>query len=81
MQGDGSHRVIKYKHMSILSREWSLGVLHKFTESLTTSVINKINPNEQYIIGKFNLLKNDYYIDDDQMPHKDYPPRMTTLVI
>ena len=69
---------MKYKHTSTIQKEWSTGELKTFTEELTTSVINKINPNEKYMIGKLNLLKNDYHIDDDQMPLKDYSPRMIT---
>ena len=78
VQSDGSHCVMKYKHMSTVHREWLTGVLHKITEILTKLVINKINPNEQYTIGKFNLLKNDGLNTHDQQPHNDYPPRMST---
>jgi hypothetical protein len=69
---------MKYKHTSTIHKEWSTGVLKMFTEESTTSVINKINPNEQYMIGKSNLLKNNGFITHDQMPHKDYPSRMST---
>jgi len=31
--------------------------------------------NDKYVIGKFNLLKNDGYIPYDQDPHYDYPRR------
>ena len=65
VQSDGSRRVMKHKYTSTLPREWSHGLLHEFTKTLTTSVIDKINPNEQYMIGKLNLLKNDGFITRD----------------
>jgi len=32
----------------------------------------------EYTMVKYNLLKNEGRIDDDQMPHRDYPPRLAT---
>ena len=79
VQSDGQARKMKYKHTASPHTRWSADVhLRTFTEQLTTSVINKINPNEQYQIGKLNLLKNTNHIYHDQMPHKDYLPRKNT---
>ena len=78
VQSDGSKRVMRYKHTTSPPTQWSSGLLNRFTEELTTSVIIKINPNQKYRIGKFNLLKNDGYIHHDQQPHNDYPSRMST---
>ena len=36
---------------------------------------NGSNPDCDYILGKFNLLKNVGYISVDQQAHTDYPPR------
>ena len=78
VQSDGSKLVMRFKHISTPPTQWSSWLLNRFTEELTALVINKINPNKEYMIGKFNLLKNDYYITNNQQPHKDYPPRMNT---
>ena len=50
-------------------------------EELKSTFMNVILPNKEYIVGKFSLLKNDEHTQYDQMPHRDYPPRLITWVI
>ena len=60
----------------------------KFLQNLQTKVLDKIfNKSDcpydipegsQYILGKYNLLKNNGHVSMDQQAHTDYPNRLPT---
>ena len=41
--------------------------------SIKTEIFNINLPNSNYCLGKYNLLKNDGEVKDDQNSHYDYP--------
>ena len=69
---------MKYKYTSTVHKYWSEGSLRKFREEIESTVMNMIIPSEEYILGKFNLLKNEGHIQYYHIPHRDYPPHLTT---
>ena len=77
-ENDGSMWMVKYKHTVIVHKVWSIGLLNAFTNNLKKNAIDKMHPNEQYMIGKFDILEKGGIIDNDQMPHRDYPPILST---
>ena len=56
-------------------RLWESKKMTAFKDDIKELNLDKVFNNEPYMIGKFNLLKNDGYIPYDQDPHYDYPPR------
>ena len=46
-----------------------------FLSNIQRLILDKIFHDQQYIIGKYNLLKNTGEIKHDQMHHRDYQPR------
>ena len=76
---------MKYKPSSKLPREWDTGLPNKFLnhimKQVLVKILNKKDENLKYMIGKYNLLKNAGYIQYDQMPHTDYPPRLMMRVL
>ena len=77
---NGPNRMMKYKPSSKLPTEWDTGLPAKFKKNITKQLLEKVLNNREenliYIIGKYNILKNAGYIQYDQMPHTDYPPRL-----
>ena len=79
VEDQGSNRQMKYKHCSKMPHEWDLDPhLRKFLITMTNVVLGRyLGPDHtKYILGKYNLLRNGGMISDDQMPHRDYPPRL-----
>ena len=73
---------MKYDHTSKPHASWKKDSLcSKFLDDMKLKVLDKIlkpngsNHDNDYILGKFNLLKNDGFISVDQQAHTDYPPR------
>ena len=53
--------------------------LQQFRNEISAEVLAGILPKEQqYKIGKYNILQNSGVIQDDQEPHRDYPPRSSS---
>ena len=40
--------------------------------------VDEISEESDYILEKFNLLKNNDHVSLDQQAHTDYPPRLAT---
>ena len=77
-----SKRVIKYKGNSSPHSDWATEInCAKFLEDITTKLLGSILKGSKYIIGKFNLTKNDGVAELDQQAHTDYPPRLAKWVI
>ena len=56
-------------------KQWETKKMTAFKDHIKKLNLDKVLENDKYVIGKFNLLKNDGYIPYDQDPHYDYPPR------
>ena len=56
-------------------RRWGSKKMTAFKNDIKKLNLDKVLENEKYMIGKFNLLKNDGHIPYDQDPHYDYPRR------
>ena len=73
---------MKYKSTCSPKGDWEKDKLcGKFLEDVETKVLGNVWKNTPledttYIIGKFNLLKNDGYIGNDQQAHTEYAPRL-----
>ena len=76
----GPNRMMKYKTTSKIPTDWDTGLPAEFKKNIKTQLLEKILNNRDdelvYMIGKYNILKNAGYIQYDQMPHTDYPPRL-----
>lgn len=71
-----SNRVMKYKHSSIPHTNWSQeGHCCKFLKEIKTHVLDRILNGDNYIVGKFNLIKNNGDVPLDQQAHTEYQPR------
>ena len=67
---------MKYNYQSKVPVIWGDEGLMNFRSSIETNLLSKIPfVNTSYCIGKFNLLMNGGFIEDDQDPHFDYPPK------
>jgi hypothetical protein len=71
-----SKRVMKYKHNSTPHVNWEKDAqCSKFLGEIKTNLLDKILKGANYIIGKFNLIKNNGVVPTDHQAHTDYPPR------
>lgn len=69
-------RVMKYKHSSTPHVNWEKDAhCSNFLGDIKTKLLDNILKGGNYIIGKFNLLKNNGVVPTDQQAHTDYPPR------
>ena len=65
---------MKYKGSSSPHVDWANEInCAKFLEDITTKLLGSIFKESKYIIGEFNLIKNDGVVDLDQQTHTDYP--------
>ena len=70
---------MKYQHSTQYVKEDLDSNLPQFRNQINTDILAKILPKEQqYKIGKYNILQNSGVIEDDQEPHRDYPPRSSS---
>ena len=68
---------MEYKSGSSPRVHWSNEInCVTFLEEIRTKLLGRILKGSQYIIGKFNLVKNDGVVKSDQQAHTDYPPRL-----
>ena len=56
-------------------KQWGTKKMTQFKDDIKKLNLDVVFKNENYVIGKFNLLKNDGYIPYGQDPHYDYPRR------
>ena len=71
-----SKRVMKYKHNSTPHVMWSTDKrCSDLLGEIKTELLDKHLEGANYIIGKFNLLKNNGDVPTDQQAHTDYQPR------
>ena len=74
------NRMIKYRSGTRQPVVWKSGLPKKFLDNIKLNVIkanlDSTDPDIQYTLENGNLLKNDGYIEYDQQPHTDYPPRL-----
>ena len=69
-------RVMKYKHNSTPHVNWSKDELcSDFLGQIKAKLLDKDLKAENYIIGEFNLIKNNGVVPTDQQAHTDYQPR------
>ena len=69
-------RVMKYKHNSTPHVNWSKDELcSDFFGQIQTKLLDKNLKGANYILGKFNLIKNNGVVPTDQQAHTDYQPR------
>ena len=67
---------MKYKNSGTATIAWKQDtLLLDFLSEIRIKILDKIFPDQKYIIGKYNLLKNTGEITHDNMPHRDYQPR------
>ena len=80
---------MKYDHLPKTHEQWKTDkVCANFLFELEHVVLKKAlkvdnkrpttRENANYILGKFNLLKNRGYVGVDQQAHTDYPAREAT---
>ena len=71
-----NNRVIKYKHNSNPHVNWSKDKnCSVFLEEIKTKLLDQILKGGNYIVGKFNLIKNNGDVPSDQQARIDYQPR------
>ena len=79
----GNNRKMKYHYTSNPRADWEADELcGNFLKDVENKVLGNVwkdTPlkDEQYILGKFNLIKNDGFIGLDQQAHTDYAPRLS----
>ena len=67
---------MKYKHNSTPHVNWEKDAhCSNFLHEIKTKLLDNILKGGNYIIGKFNLIKNNGVVPTDQQAHTDYPPR------
>ena len=67
---------MEYKNSTTATISWKQDtILLDFLSEIQRKILDKIFPDQEYIIGTYNLLKNTGEIMHDQMPHRDYRPR------
>ena len=80
---------MKYRHDSKPHANWTKDYsCMQFLDHLQTKLLDKIfkksdcvydiPEDSQYILGKYNLLKNNGHVSMDQQAHTDYPNRLAT---
>ena len=70
------NRKMKYQHSTQYVKEDLDSNFPQFRNQINTEILARILPKEQqYKIGKYNILQNSGIINDDQEPHRDYPAR------
>ena len=70
------NRLMRYNHNSKLPLKWNEPELLNFRNDIESICLSKLKVITTPLgIGKFNVLRNNNTIDDDQDPHFDYPPR------
>ena len=71
-----ANRQMKYTHSCQPSNLWNMDELSVFKTKITDQLLRKVFPGTmQYTLGKFNLLRNEGIIHEDQPPHSDYHHR------
>ena len=71
-----ANRQMKYTHSCQPSKLWNMDELAVFRTNITNKILRKVFPGTmQYTLGKFNLLRNEGIIHEDQAPHSDYHHR------
>ena len=71
-----SYRKMKYKNSTTATIAWNQdNLLLYFFSEIQRPILDKICPDQKYIIGNYNLLKNTGDIMYDKIPHRDYQPR------
>ena len=68
-------RKMMYDHQSLLSFKWYDEEVTSFTAQIKRRILKRNLPHKDYILGRFNLLKNTNVIAEDQLPHYDFPLR------
>ena len=69
-------RVMKYKHNPNPHVNWSKDKhCLNFLEEIKTKLLDPNLKGGNYIVGKFNLIKNNGDVPTDQQAHTDYQPR------
>ena len=68
-------RKMMFDHESVPAEEWSSEAISNFFKLIKKKILKRNLKHEDYIMGKFNLLRNFIPMENDQMPHYDYPPR------
>ena len=77
IEDKNSNRVMKYKHTCTPHVNWSNdNVCSDFLGKIKTKLLDTNLKGANYIIGKFNLIKNNGVVPTDQQAHTDYPPRL-----
>ena len=68
---------MRYDHTQYVIREshWRATACAQFLSDVQTEVLDKVFPVTPYMIGGYNLLKNDGRIPDDQQAHTEYTAR------
>ena len=65
-----SHHNMKYKTSATATIAWKQGtLLLDFLSDIQRQILDKIFPDQTYIIREYNLLKNTGEITHDQIPH------------
>ena len=71
-----ANRQMKYTHSCQPCKLWNMDELAVFRTKITDKILRKVFPGTmQYTLGKFNLLRNEGIIHEDQAPHSDYHHR------
>ena len=67
---------MKYNLNSTPSRAWNDLELVQFRSDIKNKLLSKLLPfTDNFVISKFNLLRNADFLAKDQDAHYDYPPR------
>ena len=73
-------RNMKYKLGSPIHHDWTVDEdLIQLFKDIKLLLLDTRLPTTKYQIGKFNLLKNVGIMEDDQLPHYDYPNQFDGL--
>ena len=68
-------RLMMYDHQSIPDKRWrDVKVISLFV-LIKKNILDRILPHDDYILGKFNVLKNSHEILNNQVPYYDFPHR------
>ena len=70
-----ANRQMKYTHSCQPSTLWQMHELSLFRNKMDNLLALVFPGTMQYTLGKYNLLRNEGIIYDDQVPHSDYHAR------
>ena len=65
---------MKYSYSSVPSNKWNSPALTEMFKNLKINIIDAALPKKNYAISRYNVLKNDGIVEENQYPHFDYMP-------